>query len=120
MLILMTFLFLPEIGQHESCNLGFNPGHAMVTRKNNPSINDIITILTAMSQMYGVNQTDWREFQLFNSTKYGSEERNLLFQDSTTELKAIPSVQRSYKEFLGNDYVKDTEALHTSCVTPHP
>ena len=106
-------LFSSEIGQHESCNLGFNPGHAVVTRKDNPNIDNIIMILTAMDQMYGVNQTDWKNFQLFNSTKYVGG--NLLFKDSTTELKAISSGKRSYKDFLGSDYVNDTEALHKDC-----
>ncbi|CAH3029437.1 unnamed protein product [Porites evermanni] len=75
-----------DIGQHEQCFLGFNPAHAVVTRKDN-YLDDIVTILTAMSSMYGSNQTDWTKFQLFNSTKYGGG--NLLFKDSSTELVGI-------------------------------
>ena len=103
-------MFLPDIGQHEKCFLGFNPAHAVVTRKDN-YVDDIVTILTAMSSMYGSNQTDWTKFQLFNSTKYGGA--NLLFKDSTTELVSISKDRRTYKGYLGDEYVNDIEALKT-------
>ena len=64
-----------------------------------------------MSSMYGSNQTDWTKFQLFNSTKYGGA--NLLFKDSSTELVGISKDKRTYKGYLGDDYVKDIEALKT-------
>ena len=81
----------------------------MVTRKGNKDIDDIVTILTTMSSMYGTNQTNWTQFQLFNSTKYGGA--NLLFKDSTTELVSISKDKRTYQGFLGDDYVKDVQAL---------
>ena len=98
---------------HESCNLGNNPGHAVVTRKENTDINNIITILTTMSERYGSNQTDWNEFQLFNSTKYSDDDKvyNLLFKDSTTELKAVASGKQDYNAFLGKDYGQNKEAM---------
>lgn len=61
--------------------------------------------------MYGVNQTDWKQFQLFNSTTYGGS--NLLFKDSATELVGIESAKQTYTAFLGADYVNDLEALKT-------
>ena len=79
----------------------------MVTREGNKDINGIVTILTNMSSMYGPSQTDWTKFQLFNSTKYGGA--NLLFKDSTTELVSLDN--RTYQGFLGDDYVKDLQAL---------
>ena len=81
----------------------------MVTREGNKDIDDIVTILTKMSSMYGPSQTDWTKFQLFNSTKYGGA--NLLFKDSTTELVSISKDERTYQGFLGDDYVKDVQAL---------
>lgn len=73
----------------------------------------IITILTDMSEMYGVNQTNPSQFQLFNSTKYNGED--LLFKDSTTTtLVAIAKEKQTYQGYLGNDYVIDIEAL-TEC-----
>ena len=109
-LMIMSFL-LSEIGQHENCFLGFDPAHAVVTRKNNKDIDDIVTILTAMGRIYGPNQTDWTKFQLFNSTKYKGT--NLMFKDSSTALVSIPKDNRTYQGYLGDDYVKDTEALKT-------
>ena len=81
----------------------------MVTREGNKDIDDIVTILTKMSSMYGPSQTDWTKFQLFNSTKYDGA--NLLFKDSTTKLVSIPKDKRTYQGFLTDDYVKDVEAL---------
>ena len=110
-------MFSPDIGQHEKCFLGFNPAHAVVTRKDN-YVDDIVTILTAMSSMYGSNQTDWTKFQLFNSTKYGGA--NLLFKDSSTELVSIPKDKRTYKGYLRDEYVNDIEALKTCDTTASP
>lgn len=101
-----------EIGEHATCYTGVNPAYAVVTRKGNTKIAAIITILTDMSEMYGVNQTNPSQFQLFNSTKYNGED--LLFKDSTTTLVAIATEKQTYQVYLGNDYVKDIEAL-TEC-----
>ena len=87
-------------------------GHAVVTRKGNSDIDKIIRILTTMSDKYGSNQKDWNEFQLFNSTKYG-DDSNLLFKDSTTELKKILSNQRNYEDYLGEDYLDNTNAINS-------
>ena len=81
----------------------------MVTREGNKDIDNIVTILTTMSSMYGPSQTNWTTFQLFNSTKYGGA--NLLFKDSTTELVSISKDRRTYQGFLSDDYVKDVQAL---------
>ena len=96
------------------CHLGFNPAHAVVTRKDNTEIDDIVTILIKMSEKYGSNQTNATQFQLFNSKKYSKSSGNLMFKDSTTKLVSISKEKRTYIKFLGEDYVKDSEAL-TSC-----
>jgi len=101
---------------HETCNLGSNPSHAVVTRKDNIDSNNIIKILTSMSDRYCSSQKDWNKFQLFNSTKYGSVS-NMLFTDSTTELKAIASDKQSYNAYLGKDYGENREAM-ISCTSP--
>ena len=121
----MIRALLTDVGAktHESCNLGNNPGHAVVTRKDNPNIENIITILTTMSDWYGSKQTNWAKFQLFNSTKYGNVS-NLLFKDSTTELKAIASDKRNYNDYLGKDYGDNKavmgECTNTTTTTPTP
>ena len=108
----MSLIYSSDIGKHKTCNLGFNPAHAVVTRKGNADITKIITILTAMSDMYGVKQTDTSKFQLFNSTKYNGAD--LMFKDSSTALIAIAKGNQTYQAYLGDDYIKDTEAL-SSC-----
>lgn len=98
----------------------------MVTREGNTDIDDVIKILTTMSDKYGSKQTDWNKFQLFNSTKYSDDDKvyNLLFKDSTTELKAVESNKRNYNAFLGEDYGRNKEArescddVPTSVSTP--
>ena len=96
---------------HKTCHLGFNPAHAVVTRKGNGDIDDIIRILTKMSELYGAKQTNSNNFQLFNSTKYSRNSSNLIFKDSSTELVAIAKDNQTYRGFLGDDYVKDADAL---------
>ena len=81
-----------------------------MTRKDNPDIENIITILKAMSDEYGIKQDNSSKFQLFNSTKYNTSS-NLLFKDSTTALVEIPKGERTYVGFLGTDYIEDAEAL---------
>lgn len=114
----MFLIFLTGVAgkSHESCNLGNNPGHAVVTRKDNTNIDNIIKILTTMSDRYGSNQTDWNKFQLFNSTKYTDDDKvyNLLFKDSTTELKAVASEKQNYNAYLGEDYGQNKAAM-ASC-----
>ena len=83
----------------------------MVTRKGNADVDKIVTILTSMSEKYGIKQTDPGKFQLFNSTKYSNSSGNLIFKDSATALVAIAKEKRTYKGFLGDDYLKDAEAL---------
>ena len=94
---------------HESCNLGNNPGHAVVTRADNGDIDKIIKILTTMSDKYGISQTNSTQFQLFNSTGYGGA--NLLFKDSTTKLMEVESDKRNYDDYLGKDYGENKVAM---------
>ena len=77
----------------------------MVTREDNPNIEDIITILKKMSENYGSKAT---RFQLFNSTRYSGS--NLIFKDSATALTGIAKDKRTYVKFLGEDY-EDFAAL---------
>ena len=81
----------------------------MVTRNGNADIDNIIAILKAMSDKYGATQNNSSKFQLFNSTKYNGED--LLFYDSATALVGIAQEKQNYQSYLGDDYVKDTEAL---------
>ena len=112
-------LLLPSlaVGKHTECHLGANPAHAVVTRGDNSDIGDIIKILTNMSETYGVKQTDWEKFQLFNSSQYSGS--NLLFKDSTTALNAQPAGKQSVMDYLGKSYGENVDSL-TSCDTTTP
>ncbi|XP_078349990.1 serotransferrin-like isoform X2 [Oculina patagonica] len=101
------------IGQFRTCNLGYSPAHAVVTRRGNSNITNITEILTKMSDWYGDKQRDWKKFQLFNSTTFSGSD--LIFDDSTTELEGIADDKQTYMGYLGDDFVKDLEALE-SCV----
>ena len=94
----------------------------MITRKDNADIDNIIRILTTMSAKYGSSQTNWNEFQLFNSTKYAKygNVSNMLFKDSTTELKALSSDKRDATAFLGKDYGENREAMASCTPTDAP
>ena len=109
-------LLLPSlaVGKHTECHLGANPAHAVVTRGDNSDIGDIIKILTNMGETYGVKQTDWEKFQLFNSSQYNGS--NLLFKDSTTALNAQPAGKQSVMDYLGKSYGENVDSL-TSCDT---
>lgn len=113
----MNFSLLSATGQIETCNLASKPTNAVVTRKGNTDIANIIKILTKMSDWYGDKQTDWRKFQLFNSTAYG--ESDLIFSDSTSELKGIANDKQTYKGYLGENYVNIIGALE-SCAGIEP
>ncbi|XP_068724056.1 melanotransferrin-like [Montipora capricornis] len=106
-----------EIGQHEQCYLGFIPAHAVVTRKGNADVDNIVKILQEMSEKYGNKQTNPGKFQLFNSKNYSSSSGNLIFKDSAIALVAIAKENRTYEDFLGDDFVKNAKALN-SCVPP--
>ena len=67
--------------------------------------------------MYGVNQTNWRMFQLFNSSKYGG--KDLLFKDSTKKLVDVGNKNTNVK-WLGEVYLKDLEALKMCPTTAAP
>lgn len=108
-----SFQSFSEIGGYKECNLGASPAHAVVTRKDNSDIEDIIKILKAMSDKYGKTQTDWNKFQLFNSSKYNNGE-DLIFKDATTALKGIAVDKQNYMGYLGDVYGKNVKAL-TSC-----
>ena len=94
----------------------------MITRKDNADIDNIIRILTTMSDKYGSSQTNWNDFQLFNSTKYAKYGNvfNMLFKDSTTELKALSSDKRDATAFLGPDYGENREAMASCTPTDAP
>ena len=75
-------------------------------------------LLLDASNAYGINQTNSSMFQLFNSSKYGGND--LLFKDSTKKLVDVGE-KDTYQKWLGDDYLRDLEALDacpTTSTTP--
>ena len=72
-------------------------------------------LLLKASDNYGINQTDFNMFQLFNSSKYSGND--LLFKDSTKKLVDVEG-KNTYQKWLGDVYLKDLEALDACPTTP--
>ena len=72
-------------------------------------------LLLKASDTYGINQTDFNMFQLFNSSKYSGND--LLFKDSTKKLVDVEG-KNTYQKWLGDVYLKDLEALDACPTTP--
>ena len=86
----------------------------MVKRGNTNNANYRKLLLKA-SVTYGINQTDFNMFQLFNSSKYSGND--LLFKDSTKKLVDVEG-KNTYQKWLGDVYLKDLEALDACPTTP--
>lgn len=71
-----------------------------------------VQVLLKASDMYK-NDSGGGSFALFDSSKYGG--KDLLFKDSTVKL--VDESGKTYKTWLGDDYMNDLEALD-DCVKP--
>ena len=81
----------------------------------NPNNANYRKLLLKASDNYGINQTDFNMFQLFNSSKYSGND--LLFKDSTKKLVDVEG-KDTYQKWLGDVYLKDLEALDACPTTP--
>ena len=79
----------------------------MVKKGNTNSANYKRLLLDA-SDNYGITQTNPNMFQLFESSKYNGTD--LLFKDSTKKLVDVGE-KDTYQKWLGDQYLKDLEAL---------
>ncbi|XP_068748591.1 melanotransferrin-like [Montipora capricornis] len=98
-------------GSWENCYLADVPAHAVVTKSGHNSYSEFKRLLLKASVDYGVNQTNFNMFQLFNSSQYGG--KDLLFKDSTMKLVDVRD-RNSYEKWLGSEYLEDLKVL-TSC-----
>lgn len=83
-----------------------------MAKKDNTNNDNYKKLLLEASKTYGITQTNPNRFQLFESSKYSGTD--LLFKDSTKKLVDVEE-KDTYQEWLGEDYLKDLEAL--SCPT---
>ena len=108
----LFFNFFSAIGDHVKCNLAKVPSHAVMTKKGSSNRANYASILIKASDAYG-NDTG-SGFRMFDSGKWNG--KDLLFKDST--IKLIDVSKKTYKEFLGDSYLKDLEALNACPTTP--
>ena len=86
-----------------------------MVKKGNTNNANYRNLLLKASDKYGINQTNSSMFQLFESSKYGGSD--LLFKDSTKKLVDVGE-KDTYQKWLGDDYLKDLEALDACPTTP--
>ena len=79
-----------------------------MVKKGNTNNANYRNLLLKASDKYGINQTNSSMFQLFESSKYSGSD--LLFKDSTKKLVNVGE-KDTYQKWLGDDYLKDLEAL---------
>ena len=99
----------------DSCYLAIVPAHAVMIKSGSSHNSNYTSFLLKASELYGVTQTNWNMFQLFNSSKYDG--KDLLFKDSTKSLDDVGQEKNKYNTWLGQDYLDDIAAL-TQCPTP--
>ncbi|KAF2898323.1 hypothetical protein ILUMI_07848 [Ignelater luminosus] len=96
-----------EIQDYRKCNLGVVKSNAIVTRGgydyNETEINAFINVFLYSQTFYGRKSADEFSFSMFSSTPPFTD---LIFQDSTQQLKIIEPNQRYYSTYLGNDYMR--------------
>ena len=84
-----------------------------MTSGSNNNTAKYVSVLLQASTMYG---NDSGSFALFDSTKYNG--KDLLFKDST--IKLVDESRKTYKTWLGADYLMDLEALNDCPATTAP
>jgi len=91
--------------EYKRCNLGRVSTNAIVTNKYKDDYykEAYINLFIYAQQFYGSKYSEDFTFKMFVSE---IEHKDLIFQDSTVQLKAIPRWKRDYKEYLGHDFLK--------------
>ena len=87
-----------------------------MVKKGNTNNANYRNLLLKASDTYGINQTNSRMFQLFESFKYMNG-RDLLFKDSAKKLVDVGE-KDTYQKWLGYEYLNDLEALDACHTTP--
>ncbi|XP_072297578.1 transferrin-a [Eucyclogobius newberryi] len=86
-----------SVDNYKNCNLGREPAHAVVTRKDGQLTELIWTSLTTV-----------RGFNLFSSEQYGG--KDLMFSDATSVLRQVPAGTDSFL-YLGAEYMSKIYSL---------
>jgi ABC-type phosphate/phosphonate transport system substrate-binding protein len=91
--------------EYKRCNLGRVSTNAIVTNKYKEDFykEAYINLFIYAQQFYGSKFSEDFTFKMFVSE---IDYKDLIFQDSTVQLKAVPRSKRDYREYLGHDFIK--------------
>ena len=90
---------------YRNCNLGKVSSNAIVTHRKKDDFHKdaYINLFLYAQQFYGSKYSEDFTFKMFVSEE---NYHNLIFQDATQQLKAIPKYKRNYGAYLGHDFIK--------------
>ncbi|XP_054168696.1 melanotransferrin-like [Oppia nitens] len=90
---------------YKNCHLGRVPTNAIVNNKYNDILmkEAFINLFIYAQQFYGSKYSEDFTFKMFVSHH---DYKDLIFQDSTVQLKAIPYWRRDYRQYLGHEFLK--------------
>ncbi|PAA68741.1 hypothetical protein BOX15_Mlig014692g1 [Macrostomum lignano] len=98
-----------EVQDWQDCNLGRIPGNTLVTGAyKTEEQKQTMWQLLKYAQTFYASDRNSNNFQLFDS---GFDRSDLMFQDIAQSLVYIPSVNQSYKAWLGNQFIQRLETL---------
>lgn len=94
--------------KYMDCNLGKVAANAIVTRGgyygyNETQINAYINLFIYAQQFYGKKELNEFSFSMYYSMPPYSD---LIFQDATQQLVAVPPEKREYSAYLGQDFMR--------------
>lgn len=96
-----------DLPDYKTCNLGKVKANAVVTRGgyayNETQINAYMNLFTYAQQFYGRKDADAFSFSMFYSMP---PYHDLIFQDATQQLQAVPHSKRRYDLYLGGDFMR--------------
>jgi hypothetical protein len=102
--------------EYRKCNLGRVSANALVTHAHRPKeqIEAYINLFLLAQQFYGSRYSEDYTFKMFLS-EYNYPD--LIFSDATSQLSAVPEFKRSYKEYLGHEFLKSMSLVDCSFAT---
>lgn len=101
------------VSNYEACNLGKVASNAMVTAGTKPKqvVDAYIDLFVYAQQFYGSKYSEDFTFKMFVSEE---KHPDLIFQDSTQQLKPVPVDRRDYRAYLGKDFLQAVQLVDCS------
>ncbi|RWS21220.1 transferrin-like protein [Leptotrombidium deliense] len=99
-----------KFNEFERCNLGKVAANAIVTSKDRKKefVDAYVNLFLIAQQLYGSKYSSDFTFKMFTSE---DEVHDLIFQDATSQLKAIPEHRRNYEIYLGHEFLKSMKVV---------